>query len=670
MGSGEVGVDPARLARAAAALGQLRDALAANVPVIVGTMNEYWQDGTGTPVSLAALKRAQAQSVQDATQMETRARLAELWQQQDVNINAHGLVEIPWSGTALDDADARAEARALAAAEASGNVKSARAAIKAIEADVADHLGDSPDDVAWRNAFYSDAAPAVAKLASTLHAEDGSGLQILSADDKQILSTFARGLAATTASGGLSEAGLKALTQARDIWSAAMLLSLGPSGPAYGTGQGAQLLGGVTAALLNAERSGALVIPASGIPGDTRRNGVKVNDALAEYDPTLALLRLDTANGMAASYTLAGPDGKAIATQLMTMQFEYYSLPEPGYGPDGFTAYSNNTGPEGLWDGYLVRWPPQTIGSFLDAATAASRTGPGAQVAAQAARNIIDGTPAPVGADSVTLPEPVRQALMNTYGRYLPDLAASLADPGAEPVFSSGGGTYSISVSDGALAAFLQQICANHADYVKIAGVAGTGIGTAAAMRIAGQKVPGVSNPVDAFAQLYGYIGRQASAIGISKAEQQDMRNQVLNTMIAMAETGFGMVPAGHVLTAAQDLLSLTTPVIPQFPTDLAAQAEQAAHIQAHNQKILAMVPFVRGLEKAGVKLPVPPPAGSFAADGAPTAAFFTWWRDTGAGEVIHDAPDRSNNSLGDIPGGWVPQIQQMMGFGDGPAGG
>jgi hypothetical protein len=60
------------------------------------------------------------------------------------------------------------------------------------------------------------------------------------------------------------------------------------------------------------------------------------------------------------------------------------------------------------------------------------------------------------------------------------------------------------------------------------------------------------------------------------------------------------------------------------------------------------------------VKLPDLPPPGSFDAGGAPTSIFFTWWRDTGAGEKIGGA------TLGDAPGGWVPSIQGEMGFGAG----
>jgi len=83
----EVGVDPERVAQAAAALENLRDTLAANVPVIVNTLNEYWSSGAGSPVDLGPLRRAEARSVQDAADMRARANLAAAFMANAVNID-------------------------------------------------------------------------------------------------------------------------------------------------------------------------------------------------------------------------------------------------------------------------------------------------------------------------------------------------------------------------------------------------------------------------------------------------------------------------------------------------------------------------------------------------------------------------------------------------------
>ena len=87
MASNVVGVDPEWIAQAASALEQLRDALAANVLIIVSTLEEYWSSDAGSPVSLAPLKQAQARSVQDAADMRARSNLAATFMAEAVNID-------------------------------------------------------------------------------------------------------------------------------------------------------------------------------------------------------------------------------------------------------------------------------------------------------------------------------------------------------------------------------------------------------------------------------------------------------------------------------------------------------------------------------------------------------------------------------------------------------
>jgi hypothetical protein len=90
------------------------------------------------------------------------------------------MVDIPFSGPALDNAVAKADARALAAAEASGNPKAAaRAAIQAIQLDIQDHVDAGSSGAAWLKEFCNHAAPQVADLALTLHGEDGQGMTVL-----------------------------------------------------------------------------------------------------------------------------------------------------------------------------------------------------------------------------------------------------------------------------------------------------------------------------------------------------------------------------------------------------------------------------------------------------------------------------------------------------------
>jgi hypothetical protein len=151
----EVGVEPERLAELASALENLRDVLAHNVPVIANTLEEYWNGGTGTPIDLTPLKQAQARSVQDAADMRARSNLAAAWMANPANIDlvAGGEAYIPWSGSALDQADAALQAQNLNAAVALAKTDPAGA--RAMLAAIAQDLNDHASDPAYLTAFWS-----------------------------------------------------------------------------------------------------------------------------------------------------------------------------------------------------------------------------------------------------------------------------------------------------------------------------------------------------------------------------------------------------------------------------------------------------------------------------------------------------------------------------------
>lgn len=247
----EVGVEPERLNQLASALESLRDVLAANMPIVVSTMQLYWDGGTGQSVSLAPLRQAQARSVPDAADMRARVNLAQAWMDNPANIDLvpGGMAYIPWDAKTVDAQDASLEAQKLAAAKKTGN----RAEILALEQDLKDHLAEGPAGLPFLAAFYNQAGPQVASLAAALYSRDGTLKQPLSAGDQQILSTFADGLAYVTKNGtgrvALSQQTMKALMNAPDMWSMAMLVKYGPDAKAYGTnpgGQGPELLRAVS----------------------------------------------------------------------------------------------------------------------------------------------------------------------------------------------------------------------------------------------------------------------------------------------------------------------------------------------------------------------------------------------------------------------------------------
>jgi hypothetical protein len=247
--SDEVGVEPEQLAQLATELENLRDVLAANVPIIVNAMESYWNSGTGQPINLMQLKQAQARSPEDAADMRARSNLAQAWMANPANIDlvTSGMAYIPWDGQALDSQDAATDAQELAAAESSGNI----AQIQAIEQDIKDHLDEGTAGLPFLSAFYNQAGPQVAALTDALYAHGGTIEQPLSAQDERILNQFGTGLAYVMKNGtgptALSSQTMNALTNAPDMWSVAMLVKYGPDAAAYGkSGLGAQFLEAVS----------------------------------------------------------------------------------------------------------------------------------------------------------------------------------------------------------------------------------------------------------------------------------------------------------------------------------------------------------------------------------------------------------------------------------------
>lgn len=218
MAGDEVGVEPARLEKVTAALENLRDALAHNVPTIVNTLEQYWGSGTGSPVSLGALRQAQARSVPDAADMRARSDLAQAWMAQGANIDvaSGGRAYIPWGVGQVDKEDAQLQARSFAAAVHSGD----RAKLAAIQLDMKDHQSDKR----WLADFWSQpgVASAAGNMAAMLAATDHNHL---SQSDSKLLSTYATSLAAAYNLGGLSGAQRKQLT---DSLAAAAARNPGP----------------------------------------------------------------------------------------------------------------------------------------------------------------------------------------------------------------------------------------------------------------------------------------------------------------------------------------------------------------------------------------------------------------------------------------------------------
>jgi hypothetical protein len=667
--SDDVGVEPARLSKLASALEQLRDALATNVPTIVNTMNEYWSAGQGSPISLAMLQQAQSRSVDDATEMENRAVLAEVWLAQKVGLTGKGMVDIPWSGQALNDDTAPARmANALAAAEAEANKdpKAALAEIAAIEMSIQEHLTDGQAGEAWLQAFYNDAGPQVANLATVLHDLNGSADQpitqelqhVFTGQDEQIMKTFATGLANVDSRGLLTSSTVTQLTATPTLWSMGMLIKYGPPGSAYGTQDpklgSEDFLAQLTQATYTAYQNGTLQIPLGSKYPVYAQAYPQVVQGLEAYDPLSALLQADAQNQTAAQQLLGTPAGSNLASFLLYGGGLRYSYDASGDPPGkDFTILGPDEPPKWPDTVYEGRLSQQAIGNFLDAATAAPRgDGVSAQQAAQAAYNIISQTPAPLidgGSIVWQVSGPVRQALLDTFGRYMPDLAYSAYGPQRDPIHLDDG-AYVLGIGQSQLDNFLQEISADPADYVRMQAMSRLAMGTSIGVLAEGGHIPGLDSPVNEFAALYADVNIQASAVGITEAQQEDMLHQQLNQMLSLAEAGFGVIPGGgEVLAGAKALVAVSTPLVPQFSTDNAANAIAGAQTQQGMAEYTAEIQLVRGLMATGA-LKDPPPPGSFTASGAPTLQFGNWWGDH-SGDVV------AGKELSD----WLTSIQTTM---------
>lgn len=255
-------VSPGQLDQLTQRLEALRDGLAAQAGTITAVMRQYAHQGGDVPGLALMLGQAQARSVTDAADMRARSQLAYRLENAPANIAAFqgqgsldggAMLSMPWDSNAVGQQAAKADAQDLRDALDSTDPVARAVAIAQVEQDIKDHLAEGQDGLAYLSAFFSQASPAVASLASVLYSQDGTLRQPFTVKDQQTLNTFASGLAYVlrygTGAFALTPQGMDALTKAPDMWSVAMLVRYGPGAEAYGTtGQGAQLLKAVSQA--------------------------------------------------------------------------------------------------------------------------------------------------------------------------------------------------------------------------------------------------------------------------------------------------------------------------------------------------------------------------------------------------------------------------------------
>jgi hypothetical protein len=713
----EVGVEPERLAQLASELENLRDVLAHNVPIIVNTLEQYWNSGTGTPVNLNPLKQAQTRSPEDASEMRSRSNLAQAWMNQAVNIDVvtGGKAYIPWDTADVDKADAQLQAQQLTAAEQSGN----RAEIQAIEQDLQDHSSDKQ----WLADFWSqpEAATAAANLAAMLHKSDGSGTTPLTAADQKILSTYASSLAAACNLGGMTTAQGQQLVTAftnaasSNPWSAAMLLKNGPAGNTYGTGAnnvGANLLAGVTEQTLIAYANGSLNMPidlrGAAQSGNEPSNS-QIAAAVAANDPLTAMLALDTQNKTAAQEVMAGYNpvtgktsqaaGADWASLLLTKANSHNTIYTPVYpkqvgsaaymkimlsdGPPRGVLDNGQTGPE--WNTYGIS--ATTIGNFLDAATSGPRGGGNlstGEFSAYAAANIILSTPAPEGDNSIDLPQPIRQALASTFMRYMPDLSQSIANQDSaqgpqitDQIIDKNGqpvpGSWHFNIPVSMLSNYMQQVSNDPTTYGNLKAAVADKMGVALGMHLKGVSDGTNDDPYDDLAMLYGHLMQEQTTLSALKGHEEDVQHAMFNAMIDLAKDKVDMVPVvgddtSKLISYDEKLKDLGFPQIPEFSTDNESNALQEGRQNFSDAQLTVMIPIVQGLVQTGeIK-----PQASWYQQGQviPNQDFYNWWSYQKGLEITnYSAPvkDKSGNIAGYSPSmlnDLMRQASQDMGLG------
>jgi hypothetical protein len=663
---GEVGVNPDRVAQAATALEQLRDALSANVPIIVNALNSYWSGGTGSQVNLGVLTKASGRAPGDAADMRTRARLAALWLQQNVGLTGNGMVSIPFSGPALNNADAQAEAQALAAAENNKDPKAAMAAIQAIQQDLQDHL--TANDTAWLSAFYNQAAPQVAALAATLHRLDAGSnpaqqyanrFTVLTKAGEQIMATFGQGLAVADKSNGLTPQAVQAIASAPDAWSAAMLVKYGPPGSSWATNEtatpqnpdGLSLLAQLTNHVYADLQNGTLRIPlGGGYDHYGMQDQQQLAQTLASNDPIQAMLQADAQNKNASWQVMGGPNGGALAKMLLNSvhgdlpgldgRFVQGAPNDRGQYPAFFTMVAPGKPITSNYSQIILSTPDQTtVGNFLDAATSAPRgTSLDARYSATAAANIIQNVDLPITENGHIQPayDPaIEKALTNTFLRYLPDIAAASNNP-AQLTNAYGdpyapGHPWDINVSQANLSALLQQLSSTPQSYGTLKGIVAAKMGVALGMQLNGISDGTHGDPAADLASLYGRFVTEEGNLNFSNQQKVDAQNAEMNSLISFGESEVGSIPiigptASKVLTWDQKLKFLGVPQIPEFSTNNAANAITQGRQQFTDTQLKTMIPLVQGLVQQGIITPDPAwyQNGQVVCNGA----FNAWWRD------------------------------------------
>ncbi|MFC0864133.1 hypothetical protein ACFHYQ_17705 [Sphaerimonospora cavernae] len=664
-----VGVNPVNLAELAKRLQRLHEVLIRNGPIIQQNMQQW-----GSDVSFAPLPRLIDSALNDTRDMDARttkahglanengwdpAPLSELLSpgRRPSPANKPGFigprspyVQLDWATTGESGYQAEQDVQAMKDALTGTDPEAVRVSLSGVREHLTQHLNDKP----YLAAFWAQAAPLALQAARALY--NRTGTTLFSAESVSILRALGSSLAAAgqmrVGTGKdsrplLSPQARAAITRSSDPWSVGMLFKYGPDGKSWDS----HFLAEVTRSMLDARAAGKVHVP---IPPDhggiLDRDRALYQKRIADFDPVLAVMERATQNGRAARHVLGDPDsGLKYAKMLVS---DDWHTPGVKVGPYGKASGAD---PSLTVDRIDLT---SHAAEFLKAAVSAPRgASDDAKESAWSVVHIVQATSefTKLHPDKI-LPHEIRQSLIYTADRYLPDFAMGVTRPygsGAVPLGDVDGNPW-VSVIDGTqLADFFNKTLGDPEEFGRFKGMLDARISTAVTATI---KDPSDANYLSEMAGLYGLIERVQADRRFAEGELKDeqaTRNQVA---LAAVTGGFGAIsftnPWGPG-TITQFLTGSATPVASElFDTDNALKALKNNADAFRSQVFHVEIPVIQGLVNAGVLHP-PENASWFSGGQVSANPALTAWLSQ------HTDTKYGDKTLGE----WVKEAQIAMRF-------
>ncbi len=516
------------------------------------------------------------------------------------------MVRLDWTTTGQGGYQAKQDAKALAEALTTKDPAQARNRIALLPDSLARHANDK----AYLATFWTEACPLALQAARALYNRAGTAL--FSTESASLLRALGSSLASATqmrvGTGKdrrplLSEATRAAITKNADPWSVGMLFKYGPDGKTWDS----HFLADTTRSMLDARATGKIEVP---LPTSTAKDPYDAGNRnfgdpklQAEFDPVVAVLDRAAENGQAARHVLGDPSsGFKYAKMLVNDQWH-----TQGSTTDAFAKFARGPVPTQLNNQVDLS---SHAAEFLKAAVSAGRgASDDAKESAWSVVNIVKATSefSRLHPDT-TLPNEIRNSLIYTADRYLPDFAASADHSVSNGVKLRGDdphGPYISWVARSDLDGFFKQALHDPKDFGRFKGALDARISAGVTATIKDSK----QNYLVETASLYGLLASVHKDLAFEEGMERDEKAQRAQTALSLILGGFGALGFANPLgpgTSAQVFLATTQPLLTEnFSTDNATKAAGISAEEFRDQLLHVKVPVVQGLINAGMlKLP------------------------------------------------------------------